>query len=873
MCATSFSQSLLISLLAQSNEDSKIRIRRVATRLFVLILVAISCCGTAAARNLTLTTGGKVTIEFLFSDASFSNTLSIVSPTAAIAITGCKDVPVSPLPGLHVSSAKTSQRGCRVELDADPAAPGIQPFAAGTTFEFRLCADNNGDGTCNNVWSSNPALNSDRKDHVITTPLHPAEFPGKIFQMAWEDLPNLGDMDFNDFIAVIRVVTDTDGDGLWDDWEMFGVDTDGDSVIDLDLPALGANPNHKDLFIEVDYMDCAVAGGDCAAGDTHSHRPKTAAIQAVINAFANAPVSNPDGNAGINLHVDVSNAIPHQNQLNINGLCFGGGTGIGSFDAVKADPANFGPNNPRRFAYHYSLWTHQQVSTSTASGCGELPGNDFQVSLGGWNVGSGDLDGDGLADADVGTVQQQAGTFMHELGHNLNLGHGGGDGVNFKPNYLSIMSYNFQLSGIPPADPDGTGPLSGRVDYSGSALANLNETSLNEAAGIGDGTDNTFFTCPNGTRAAGVGTGPIDWDCDGNPTGVGITADINGDRICITPGNDGILQSAAAGDDVITGTVIWDGPDRTCNSTVAAASDDVQVRGVGIAQPNPLTGFDDWTNLKLDFQNTGSFEDGDHSQSARVVELDVAVFQQTIMADLSITKMASPATVMPGSNLTYTIIVKNNRPDVATNVTVADNLPASTTFVSCSSTLGGVCGGSGNTRTVTFSSIPGGSSATITLVATVDCTVHDGTTILNTATVSSVPPDADLSNNSATVTTTASNPPPTITGVSANPSVLWPPNHRLVDVTVDYNVTDNCPLPPNSCTLSVTSNEPINGTGDGDTSPDWIILDAHHVQLRAERAGNGNGRIYTITITCIDSGGNSSSESVTVTVPHDRGRR
>jgi hypothetical protein len=117
------------------------------------------------------------------------------------------------------------------------------------------------------------------------------------------------------------------------------------------------------------------------------------------------------------------------------------------------------------------------------------------------------------------------------------------------------------------------------------------------------------------------------------------------------------------------------------------------------------------------------------------------------------------------------------------------------------------------------------------------------------------------------------NTPPTITNVSADPSVLWPPNHRMVNVTVSYDVMDNCPLPPGSCTLSVTSNEPVNGTGDGDTSPDWIVLDDHHVLLRAERAGNGNGRIYTITITCTDSGGNSSSEQVEVTVPHDQGRR
>jgi hypothetical protein len=115
--------------------------------------------------------------------------------------------------------------------------------------------------------------------------------------------------------------------------------------------------------------------------------------------------------------------------------------------------------------------------------------------------------------------------------------------------------------------------------------------------------------------------------------------------------------------------------------------------------------------------------------------------------------------------------------------------------------------------------------------------------------------------------------PPKVTGVSVDKPVLWPPNHKLENVTVNYNVTDNCPLPPGSCTLSVTSNEPINGIGDGNTSPDWIVLDDHHVLLRAERAGKGNGRVYTIGITCVDSGGNSSNEHVDVTVPHDQGRK
>ena len=107
--------------------------------------------------------------------------------------------------------------------------------------------------------------------------------------------------------------------------------------------------------------------------------------------------------------------------------------------------------------------------------------------------------------------------------------------------------------------------------------------------------------------------------------------------------------------------------------------------------------------------------------------------------------------------------------------------------------------------------------------------------------------------------------PPVISGAAASPATLRPPNHAMVDVTVNYTVTSNCPT---TCTLSVTSNEPINGTGDGDTSPDWVIVDANHARLRAERAGTGTGRFYTITITCTNSAGQSSAQTVTVTAPH-----
>src|SRR2546423_10967210 len=72
---------------------------------------------------------------------------------------------------------------------------------------------------------------------------------------------------------------------------------------------------------------------------------------------------------------------------------------------------------------------------------------------------------------------------------------------------------------------------------------------------------------------------------------------------------------------------------------------------------------------------------------------------------------------------------------------------------------------------------------------------------------------------------------PVISNVSASPNTLWPPNHKMVPVTVNYNVTDNCPGPL-ACHLNVSSNEPVNSTGDGNTEPDWSIINNHLVNLR-----------------------------------------
>ncbi|HEV7893240.1 MAG TPA: alpha-amylase family glycosyl hydrolase [Pyrinomonadaceae bacterium] len=109
---------------------------------------------------------------------------------------------------------------------------------------------------------------------------------------------------------------------------------------------------------------------------------------------------------------------------------------------------------------------------------------------------------------------------------------------------------------------------------------------------------------------------------------------------------------------------------------------------------------------------------------------------------------------------------------------------------------------------------------------------------------------------------------PVVTNASASKSELSPPNHKMQDVTVNYSATDN--LSGVTCTLGVASNEPINGTGDGDTAPDWLVLDAHHVLLRAERSGKGSGRVYTVTVACADAAGNTSARAVAVTVPHGK---
>ena len=237
-------------------------------------------------------------------------------------------------------------------------------------------------------------------------------------------------------------------------------------------------------------------------------------------------------------------------------------------------------------------------------------------------------------------------------------------------------------------------------------------------------------------------------------------------------------------------------------------------------------------------------------------------------ANLVTTVTASPNPVLSGHSVSYTITVMNKGPNDAANLTLTTSTPASSAFQSIAAPAGWTCntpasGGNGQV-TCKASTLANGASAQFTLTETVLCVTPDATQITHSAVVTSTTLNPNPTPaNSASISTQVSNPPPVISGLAVNPAVLWPPNHKMVNATLSYSVTDNCDaqLTP---VISVTSNQ------SGNT--DWVIQDANDVLLRAERSGSLGDRVYVITVTVTDSAGSKTSSSVNVTVPHDQGQ-
>ncbi len=267
---------------------------------------------------------------------------------------------------------------------------------------------------------------------------------------------------------------DTDGDNINDGDEVLG------TLSNLDLPGMGANPLRKDLFIEYDWFTDSL---DCA---NHSHRPSVAAVNMVAQAFANSPVSNPDGSTGITFHNDrgQGGVFTGGNLINdADGVLTGG---VNSAEFMSHKTANFASN--RNGYFHYCILPHRYNTSSGSSGQAELPGDDLIVSLQCFN-----------SDGNVSH------TIMHEFGHNLNLRHGGNVNCNYKPNYNSVMNYRYQFPGV---DNNCSPPADGILNYSIGDRIVLNENNLNENNGI---------------------CGAPPWDWNGNTTiENGVTFDING---------------------------------------------------------------------------------------------------------------------------------------------------------------------------------------------------------------------------------------------------------------------------------------------------------------------------------------------------------
>ena len=102
---------------------------------------------------------------------------------------------------------------------------------------------------------------------------------------------------------------------------------------------------------------------------------------------------------------------------------------------------------------------------------------------------------------------------------------------------------------------------------------------------------------------------------------------------------------------------------------------------------------------------------------------------------------------------------------------------------------------------------------------------------------------------------------------------IWPPNHKMVEVSLEECIVEieDCDDDVDARVVWVTSDEPDNGTGDGNTSDDIAIVSDEVVALRAERSGGGNGRVYNIGFELVDNQDNTSEGECTVWVPHDQG--
>lgn len=302
-------------------------------------------------------------------------------------------------------------------------------------------------------------------------------------------------VDLENYDETHQVDEDTDGDGLSDSWEKYGADINGDGLVDVDLPAMGADPNVPDIFVEVDWM--VRPQKKFIFWETQSYRNLAPSSNAMYMVFQAFKAHN------INIHIDAG-----ENSIDfVTGKKWGYLSQGNQIEYVKSfDLDNWGTTvqenftNERSYIFRHCIFVDQYNNTTSSGIANGIPGQYFIVANQDWVFEGGDT--------------SVAGTFMHELGHTLGLKHGGCDHVHYKPNYLSIMNYLFQTTGLA-----GTGS----IDYSNYKLPDIDENCINEGLGVdpygvtaGSGLGTKWYYNGKQFSVDSIANSVIDFNNDGN---------------------------------------------------------------------------------------------------------------------------------------------------------------------------------------------------------------------------------------------------------------------------------------------------------------------------------------------------------------------